>query len=247
MKIADSLLRYRIPLFDTPPEPKAGGDPTPEPKPSLLGGDPDPTPDPDPDPTPDPDPNGGDPDPDPEPNADPAPEPLTVESYKFPEGVEVDNALLEPFTELMNNNDLSRADLAQGIIDLQIDAAQKATVSAQEAAQTLWTDTQTEWQDATKALPTLGGEQVEKTLATIKAGVESLGENLKDDVAKAAWAETYKGWKNAMDLTGAGNHPAIIQVLHALTKNLVEGGPVRGDQTQVPRTQADRMFGSNKS
>ena len=141
--------------------------------------------------------------------------------------------MLGSFTELMNNNELSRADLAQGIIDLQIDATQKAMESATEAAQTLWTDTQSEWQDAVRALPEIGGEKLDESLATIKKGLESVG----------ATKETFA----AMDLTGAGNHPEIVRVLHALTKKLVEGGPVRGSQTQAPRSQADRMFGSGQS
>ena len=164
---------------------------------------------------------------------DETPEPLTAESYTFPEGTEVNEEVLGSFNELMNNNELSRADLAQGIIDLQIDATQKAMESATEAAQTLWTDTQGEWQDAVRALPEIGGEKLDESLATIKKGLESVG----------ATKETFA----AMDLTGAGNHPEIVRVFHALMKKLVEGGPVRGSQTQAPRSQADRMFGSGQS
>ncbi len=161
--------------------------------------------------------------------AEETPEPLTVESYNIPEGTEIDTDTLGSFTELMNNNELSRADLAQGIIDLQIETTQKAMESATEAAQTLWNGTQTTWQDEARALPNIGGDHMDKTLATIKKGLETVGAT-KDTFA-------------AMDLTGAGNHPEIIRVLHALTVNLGEGGPVRGSQTQVPRTQADKMFG----
>jgi len=160
-------------------------------------------------------------------------EPLTADSFTIPEGVEVSEELLGGFTELMNDDKMSRAELAQGIIDLQIESTQTAMESAQEAAQTLWTDTQTEWQDAIRADPEMGGENWDKTAATIKKGMESVG----------ATKETFA----ALDLTGAGNHPEIVRVLHALTKKLVEGGPVRGNQTQAPRSQADRMFGSGQS
>lgn len=240
MTLQDWLMKFRKPLYapedgtggGTPPTPPAGG----EGSTSLLGGaDGADTPPPGDGDSPPKDgedkpPAGdGDDDKDGDDKA-PADEPVTIEALEFPEDFTPNEEMTSSFLEIVNNPDLSRAELAKQLVNLQIETGQKELTGANEAAQTLWDETQKGWQDEARAMPEIGGENLDKSLAQIKKGLEAVG----------ATAETFQ----AFDLTGAGNHPEIVRVLFALTKSLAEGGSHRGDPPKAKLTQADKIFGA---
>ena len=133
---------------------------------------------------------------------------------------------MQGFLDLINNNEISRAELAQKLVDMQLEAGEEAMKQSQEA----WDNTMTEWREQAQALPEIGGEKLNETLADIKSGLDKLG----------ATADTYA----AFDLTGAGNHPEIISILHKATAHLKEGtqpgaaaSPAKGKLSQ-----AESMF-----
>lgn len=165
--------------------------------------------------------------------------PLTVESISenitLPEGVELAEEPMADFLGIMNNQELSRGEMAQKLVELQVGMAQEAADAASNAGAKLWDDTQAQWQQQARDLPEIGGEQLPQTLATIKKGLEHVG----------ADQETF----DALNITGAGNHPAIIKVMFELTKGLVETPPVLGDAAGEGRklTPAEIMFGGNSS
>jgi hypothetical protein len=161
-----------------------------------------------------------------------AEEPLTLESFTLAEGVTLDEAQLTPFLEIMNTADLTRAELAQKLVDYQVSSQTAAGEAADEAATSMWNETQKEWQTQANALPDIGGAAMPATLATIKKGLTLVG----------ADAATFQ----ALDLTGAGNHPALIKVLHSLTKGLSETAPVAGSPPEGKLSQADRMYAGRK-
>jgi hypothetical protein len=155
---------------------------------------------------------------------------LSPEILKLPEGVELDQESLGKFFEVLNNKELSRAELAQNLVDLQLAVTAQAQEALQQAGEKLWTDTQNTWREEAKALPEIGGDALPATLATINKGLKAVG----------ATAATFE----ALKFTGAGNHPEIIRVMHALTKSLVEQpGPTSGNPPGGPIDPADRMFG----
>ena len=159
-------------------------------------------------------------------------EPIAADAITLPEGVERDEEAITGFLEIMNNQELSRADLAQKLVDYQVSAQQKGMEASVEAATSLWDQTQDEWRTAAEALPEIGGEALPATLAQIKKGL----------IAAGADESTF----DAMNLTGAGNHPAIIKVLHKLTASVTETPPVKGDPTTGKLSQAERMFGAKE-
>ncbi|MDH5670479.1 MAG: hypothetical protein OEY86_20960 [Nitrospira sp.] len=158
-----------------------------------------------------------------------AAEPLTMESITLPEGAEVDEGAMTDFLSLMNDTEISAAERAQKLIDLQFTIAEEAA----KASQALWNKTQVDWQAEARALPEIGGDNLEKTLASIKAGLDKLG----------ATDETYA----ALNFTGAGNHPEVIRILHKATAHLVEGQPpaTPGSPAKGKLSQADRMYGNS--
>ena len=157
-----------------------------------------------------------------------AAEPLTAESFTFPEGVEPDAGSVASFLEIMNAPDLSRAELAQKLVDYQVTSQTTANEAAEAAATSMWDEAQSQWQKDASALPEIGGAALPQTLATIKKGLTAAG----------ATPETFQ----ALDLTGAGNHPEMVKILHSLTKRYAEQAPVAGSPPEGKLSQADRMF-----
>ena len=70
-----------------------------------------------------------------------AEEPLTAESFTLAEGRTLDEAQLTPFLEIMNTADLTRAELAQKLVDYQVSSQQTAGEAADEAATSMWNAT----------------------------------------------------------------------------------------------------------
>ncbi len=164
--------------------------------------------------------------------ADAAPEPLTRDSFKLPEGVEVPEESFNQFLELMNNSELDPAERAQGLLDLQLSVADDLIRAAEEAGIQQWTELQKQWQEEAKALPKIGGEKLPETLGAIRKGLEKVD----------ATDETFQ----AFNLTGAGNNPEIIRIMHALVQPFLEGSPVLGDPPGGKLAPEDILFGGNK-
>lgn len=202
-------------------------DPNPEPTPDpSLVNEPTPTPEPTPNPTPEPTPN---PNPEPKPaEPEPTPEPLTVEALKAPEGFEIQPEMANEFLEILNKNEGSVEDRANALLALHA----KTISAAQEADSKAWDNVQTEWKDAVKADPEVGGEKMQTTLNNIGKLVNEFG----DDELKGVF-----------DLTGAGNNIHMIKFLNKIADKLTEGNFFKaGTPAGVddPDAAAKRMFPS---
>lgn len=156
------------------------------------------------------------------------PAPVTREALTLPEGVEVDDETLNAFLETVNTDGLSRAEMAQKFIDLQLSLNEKASVAATEAAQSLWDTTVAEWISQCRALPEIGGDRLPITLEEINRGLVSAG-------AKTEFFQ-------ALDLTGAGSHPAIVAVMHKLVQPYLEKPPVAGDPPKGTLSAALKLY-----
>lgn len=135
--------------------------------------------------------------------------------FKLPEGQKLDATALAEALPIFKELGLSQ-DAAQRLVDLQ---AKFAGTAAEAASKSYW-DMRAGWQKEAKALPEIGTElgQGKKVNVTISKAIDQIG--------NPALAKEFKA---AMDLTGAGDHPAFIQVLYHFAKQLAEGGAVRGN------------------
>jgi len=165
-------------------------------------------------------------------------EPLTLEAFDLPEDLELDTEVFDSALAIINDPKLTAQEIGKQLIEMQIKATQEANGAAEDAAKaaekagdTAWDEMQVEWQAKAKALPKIGGENLTGTLTTIKAGLKKVG----------ASKETFE----AFALTGAGNHPEVIRVLHALTLPLAESGPIQGSQNSPKLSRAERLYGTN--
>lgn len=154
------------------------------------------------------------------------PAPFSPEGLTPPEGIELDPELTKTFSDILANDKLSPQERGQALVDLHAETVKKVTqtVTEQLTAQGLeqFTKMNEEWAKQTAALPEFKANpdaevgKIFQVLTTLGAGEEFF---------------------TAVDLTGAGNHPAIMQVLHRLVQPFLEGGPVGGDSKTVPSKQ----------
>lgn len=148
--------------------------------------------------------------------------PLAIADIQLPEGVQVDEPIMNDFVNLANKHKVSK-ELAQELVNLQLKAQQTASEKGSKA----FADLQKSWRDSVEADPDLGGPK-------LKAAQANIGR----------WLDHYadEEARKAFDLTGAGNHPAIFRALARAGAEIKEGSPVSGSPTAPPRTQAEHMF-----
>lgn len=152
--------------------------------------------------------------------------PVAATDIKLPDGVTVDQPLMDSFLELVNDQKLTPAERTQKLIDLQLEAQQKAS----EAGSQAWADMQTNWQNEVKNDKDLGGANLQPTLDSIAKLVETYGSPELVEV---------------MNITGAGNNIHVIRFVNAIAKKLNEGGPISpGAPASVPQSAAERLFPS---
>lgn len=166
---------------------------------------------------------------------------VNLTELTLPDGFVLDEETGKAFSDLLLNPDMSPQERAQAFMDLHVSALQ-AGIEAQSAQLRdamvkenleLWNKTNEEWRKQLADLPefkdNLDAEagKVMQALVTVGAG---------DDFFAA------------MDMTGAGNNPAILQVLHRLAKPFMEGGAVTGagGQTQKRELGANIYSSANK-
>lgn len=141
--------------------------------------------------------------------------PETYADYKVPEGFTLDAEVKTQADALFKDLGLTQ-DQAQKSIDLYT----KLTSEAAKAPYAEYQKMTDGWRTEAEAHPDLRGKlgKGEEINVRISKALDSLG-----DPALAT------SFKELMDLTGAGNHPAFIRVINELSKSRVEGTHVSGN------------------
>lgn len=159
--------------------------------------------------------------------------PETYKDFTAPEGYTLDKAAVDAFTPIAKELGLSQ-EAAQKLVAFhanQMVAAAKAPAAAYEA-------TRTDWQAKVRADPDLA-----KAVNGDKVGLDAV----KLDIGRALTAigdpVLASEFKAAMDLTGAGDHPAFVKTLWKLAQFATEGKHVTGTNPsphgqQAPGTSA---------
>lgn len=138
--------------------------------------------------------------------------PAVVEELKFdvPEGVELDEADLGAFKDILKDESLTKQQLAQKVLDIAVN---------REKARAEGFVTQVNgWAEAVKADKELG---VPENLAIAKNVIDTFG---NDEV------------RNLLNSTGMGNHPEVVRLCLKIGKAISEDTFTRGKQ--APETAA---------
>jgi hypothetical protein len=142
--------------------------------------------------------------------------------------VSLDAEQLKPATELFAETGLSQ-EQAQKFIDL---AMARESAAAHRGVQA-FVDLQNQWVSEIKADPDIGGDRLKASLASAARAIDRLN---------------VPGLREALNLTGAGNHPAIVKAFVRLGQMISEdrfrpgGAPAA---RQVPRSPAEVIYDGN--
>jgi len=164
--------------------------------------------------------------------------PEKYEDFKAPDGWadkgwELDKEILTEASPLFKELNLSQ-DQAQKLVDFYAQTSAKAS----EASANSVIQQNEEWVKAVKADPEIGPR-----LATVKATVSKAIDSLGPELGSA--------FREAMDYTGVGNHPAFIKAFYKLAQRLTEGshvagkGPSEHGQTnpaRAPKSAASALY-----
>lgn len=136
--------------------------------------------------------------------------PDKYEDFKLPEGIELKPDTLASAQELFKDLGLTQEG-AQSLVDFhtqQMTEAASAPVNA-------YNEMREGWKAATAADPELGPKQ------------KAIQENLGKAFDTLNNPKLVADFKEAMNLTGVGDHPAFVKVMNAWATRVVEGRPVR--------------------
>ena len=151
--------------------------------------------------------------------------------FKAPDNYTLDPAAYEAAIPVFKELGLTN-DQAQKLIDIQV-ARELALAKAPEAAVTAM---RTDWQTKVKADP-----DMVKATSGGKTGMDAV----MLDIARAKNAlpaDLRAEFSEAMNLTGAGDHPAVVKALWKLAQYVTEGSHVAG---KGPSAEGQQKPGTN--
>ena len=156
-----------------------------------------------------------------------APEAPTYTDFTLPDGVTVDGESLKAASALFADSGLSQ-EQAQKFIDL---AASREKTHA-EASVRAFVDLQTKWISEIKADPEIGGDKLQASIASAARAIDRLA---------------IPGLKEALDLTGAGNNPAIVKAFARIGQMIAEDRfrPGNGAPPAAQRSPAEVIYGAS--
>lgn len=143
-----------------------------------------------------------------EPKTAGAPEKYT--DFKTPEGIKLEGETLTAAQDLFKGLNLTQ-DAAQSLVDFHT----KQMTEAANAPVNAYNEMREGWKAATAADPELGPKQ------------KAIQENLGKAFDTLNNPKLVADFKEAMNLTGVGDHPAFVKVLNAWATQVTEGRPVR--------------------
>lgn len=150
--------------------------------------------------------------------------PENYEDFSLPEGTEVGDELLSSYKEFGKSHNLSQEAAQEGV-----DLFAKGMETFVEAQADQWDEVKAGWAKETNADKDLQGKDgtAKESIAVAKKAVSHLGgQELKD----------------ALDLTGAGDHPVVVKMFHQLGTLLGEDEMIFGGDKGDTRSTAEKMF-----
>lgn len=155
----------------------------------------------------------------------------TYTEFKAPEGVTLDAEGMKAASELFADMGLSQ-DNAQKLVDLAL-GREKA---AAEAVTKAYVDMNTKWVAEVKADPEIGGDKLDASIATAAVAIDRVGGAEKDSPLRQALA-----------LTGAGNHPAVVKAFVRMGQMMKEDRFQAGNGAAppAPKSPAEVIYDGN--
>lgn len=172
--------------------------------------------------------------------AEPAPLPV-YEAFKLPEGFEADKERLGEFTKALGEFETGAKDHAsthafgQKLLEFHVGELERNLTRQQEAFATAWAKQKTDWKDAFLKDPEIGGNRAMTTVDAALSFIRTHGGTEKQQ----------QEFRQLMEDSGLGNHPAMIRMLANATRNMSEGRPLAAKPSPIQdkKSRTEKMYG----
>lgn len=166
--------------------------------------------------------------------------PVVPEKYEFklPEGTELVPEVAEKAQALFKELGLP-AEGAQKLVDFYVEQMNTVAQQPYDA----YDEMRAGWREEVAKDAEIGGSKFEGVKNTIAKAYDVIGQTPEGKALVASFKET-------MDLTGAGDHPAFIKMFWKLASRIVEPGHVGGSvpkPSDQPRSAAQTLYPNNPS
>lgn len=149
--------------------------------------------------------------------------PAEFEDFTFKDGVEIDDGMLGQYKDLAKDLDLSQSN-AQKLVDLYANKMDEF-VQAQTQA---FADLKEEWANAARTDEEIGGEKFNDNVHLAKSAIDVLGT---------------PELREALNVTGVGDHPEIIRFFAKVGKAISEDKVLFGNLAKgAQRTPEEILF-----
>lgn len=152
--------------------------------------------------------------------------------FKVPDGVTLDAKTLEAATPIFKDLGLTQ-DQAQKLIDFQ--TAQMKELAA--APKAVFEQVNAEWSAKTLADPEISG-----AVSGGKTGIDAVKYDISRALDSISDPKLKSEFRDVMNVTGAGNHPAFVKTFWKLSQRIAEGSHVPGSN---PSPAGQRAPGSS--
>jgi hypothetical protein len=132
--------------------------------------------------------------------------PEQYEPFTMPEGMDLDQEILDEFQALAKEHDLPQAE-AQKYADFGAKLVQKAQESTVSTLQETWAETCKQWVEEIKTDKELGGDNLQQSLAVARKAISTFGD---------------ESLMQVLEETGMTNNPALVRFAHRIGKALLD-------------------------
>ncbi|MEI6281975.1 MAG: hypothetical protein WCP82_04560 [Alphaproteobacteria bacterium] len=130
--------------------------------------------------------------------------------FEFPEGITISDDNLKPAVEAFQKHGIAPA-AAQELVGLYVDQMQKMQASSKQEQHRMWADTRKQWRDEVLADPQLGGSGHQTAMQAVA--------RMRDKLVQAS---DMPAFNHMLTVTGVGDHPMFLKVLHTAARLLDE-------------------------
>ncbi|MGE5148489.1 MAG: hypothetical protein ACM3II_00090 [Rhodospirillaceae bacterium] len=153
----------------------------------------------------------------------PEPEPLTYEPPTLPDGVELDQEQLTRFDAAIGKERVS-PETRQQLVDMMLEERQRWEEHARQDQHRVFAQVRQQWREEVLRDDQLGGAAHHTALAACRRVIDEF----VPEQDRAAWDQM-------LNITGGGDHPAMLRFLFNVSRRLGPPGPVMGGAPPADR------------
>ena len=167
--------------------------------------------------------------------------PPVYEPFTLPDDLKPDTERMKGFTDVLSQFELdTKADHAkvqefgQKALDLYVSDIKQYTTDLTNLYKTTWEKQKIAWKEAFLKDPEIGGNRFQTTVDSAISFIKTHG----------GTPEQQTEFRNLMESSGLGNHPAVIRLLANANKNMAEGKPLAAVKPVTPnKSKVQTLYG----